>query len=116
MRRITPPKEIPLTLLSFDIEISDIFELGEQEDFEDYEPLHISVAATALHGGEEKVWYSQGADGVPVLSMTPQRAHELLEYLDEMQQNNMMVRIRRRIEGLYLQRSPIDQGSKLKQF
>jgi hypothetical protein len=80
-----------MKLLSFDIEISDVFELGKYEDIEKYAPFHISVAATAIHNGEERIWYSEDADGSPALSVTPQRAHELLEYLDEMQQAGFMV-------------------------
>ena len=80
-----------MKLLSFDIEISDVFELGKYEDIEKYAPFHISVAATAIHDGEERIWYSEDADGSPALSLTQQRAHELLEYLDEMQQAGFMV-------------------------
>jgi len=80
-----------MKLLSFDIEISDIFELGKHEDLEKYGPFHISVAATAIHHGEERVWHSEGDEGRPALNLTQQRAHELLEYLDEMQQQDFMV-------------------------
>lgn len=80
-----------MKLLSFDIEISDVFDLGLHEDMEKYAPFHISVAATAVHGGEERVWYSEDAAGVPALNLTRERAHELLEYLDEMQQKGFMV-------------------------
>ena len=80
-----------MKLLSFDIEISDVFELGQHEDMEKYAPFHISVAATAIHHGEERVWYSEGADGVPALNLTAEKAHELLEYLDEMQQDGYMI-------------------------
>jgi hypothetical protein len=80
-----------MKLLSFDIEISDVFELGKYEDIEKYAPFHISVAATAIHNGEERIWYSEDADGAPALNLTQQRAHELLEYLDEMQQAGFMV-------------------------
>jgi len=80
-----------MKLLSFDIEISDVFELGQYEDMEKYAPFHISVAATAIHDGEERVWYSGDAEGRPALNLTRQRAHELLEYLDEMQEKKFMV-------------------------
>lgn len=80
-----------MKLLSFDIEISDVFELAQYEDMDKYAPFHISVAATAIHGGEEKVWYSEDAEGRPALNLTPQRAHDLLEYLDAMQQQGFMV-------------------------
>ena len=80
-----------MKLLSFDIEISDVFELAEYEDMEKHAPFHISVAATAIHAGEERVWYSEDADGRPALNMTRQRAHKLLEYLDNKQQAEFMV-------------------------
>ncbi len=80
-----------MKLLSFDIEISDVFELGKHEDMEKYAPFHISVSATAIHDGEERVWYSEDEEGRPALNLTQQRAHELLEYLDEMQQKEFMV-------------------------
>lgn len=80
-----------MKLLSFDIEISDIFELKEGEDLEKYAPFHISVAAMAIHGGEEKLWYSYDDDGVPTTSITQQCACDLLRYLDEKQQKGFMV-------------------------
>jgi len=79
-----------MKLLSFDIELSDLFELKKNEDMEKYAPFHISVAATAVHDGEERAWYSE-EDGQPALNLTRERAHELLEYLDEMQQKEFMV-------------------------
>ena len=80
-----------MKLLSFDIEISDVFELDKHEDIEKYAPFHISVAATAIHSGEERVWYSEDEDGRPALNLTQQKAHELLEYLYEMQRMEIMV-------------------------
>lgn len=80
-----------MKLLSFDIEISDVFELGKNEDMEKYAPFHISVAATAIDGGEERVWYSEDEEGRPALNLTRRRAHELLEYLEEMQQKGFMI-------------------------
>ena len=80
-----------MKLLSFDIEISDVFELAEHEDMEKYAPFHISVAATAVLDGEELIWYSKDDQDRPALNLTKQRAHELLEYLDEMQQKGFMV-------------------------
>lgn len=70
-------------LLSFDIEISDVFTLGPGEDMERYAPFHISVAATAIPGGDELHWLSLDEAGVPALNLTPGRAHELLEYLEQ---------------------------------
>lgn len=72
-----------MNLLSFDIEISDVFTLGPGEDIERYAPFHISVAATAIPGGEERHWLSLDPNGQPALNLTQQRAHELLEYLEE---------------------------------
>ena len=80
-----------MKLLSFDIEISDVFELAKHEDMAQYAPFHISVAATAVHGGEERVWYSEKPAGHPALNLTQQHAHSLLEYLAKMQQNEFMV-------------------------
>ena len=80
-----------MKILSFDIEISDVFELGKNEDMETYAPFHISVAATAIHNGEERLWYSQDTDGLPALNLTPQRARELLEYLAQMQEDGFLV-------------------------
>jgi len=77
-------------VLSVDIEISDVFELGKHEDMEKYAPFRVAVAATAIHGGEERVWFSE-EDGHPALNMTPERAHELLEYLRDMQDSGYMV-------------------------
>ena len=93
MRKVTNPgnNETTSPLLSFDIEISDIFELGRHEDMEKYAPFHISVGATAVVDGEEKVWYSNNEEGAPALNLTRERAHELLEYLDEMQQKEVIV-------------------------
>ena len=80
-----------MELLSFDIEISDVFELEAHEDMEKYAPFHIAVGATAILDGEERMWYSLGAEGRPALNLTPDRAHDLLDYLDEMQQGGFAV-------------------------
>lgn len=80
-----------MKLLSFDIELSDVFELGPNEDLEKYAPLHISVAATAVHGGDEKLWFSTDEQGQPALNLSRQGARDLLEYLEQMQQAGYMV-------------------------
>ena len=80
-----------MKILSFDVEISDVFEFGEYEDMVKYAPFNISVAATAIYNGEQRVWYSENEDGRPAMGLTQRRAHELLEYLDEMQQQKFMV-------------------------
>ncbi|MCX5772896.1 MAG: hypothetical protein NTZ09_21860 [Candidatus Hydrogenedentes bacterium] len=80
-----------MKLLSFDIEIATVFERGENEDVDKYGPFDISVAATAIHGGEEIVWYSQDAAGNPSPTMTPEKAAEVLGYLLDMQERGFMV-------------------------
>ena len=74
-----------MKLLAFDIEIADIFDLQPGDDLEKYAPFHISVAATAIDQGEELHWYSTDASGQPTLTMSKQRAQQLLEYLDKKQ-------------------------------
>jgi hypothetical protein len=46
-----------MKLLSFDIEISDIFELKAYEDINKYSPFHISIASTVIHEGDEKLCF-----------------------------------------------------------
>lgn len=75
-----------MKLLGFDIEISDIFDLKPGEDLDQYAPFHISVAATAVWEGEEKLWYSEH-NGVPLPSMTKEDSYALLCYLRQMQEN-----------------------------
>lgn len=80
-----------MKLLSFDIEIADVFDLQPGEDMETYAPFHISVAATAIDDGEERLWYSVDEDERPTLHLTQRKAHELLEYLDAMQRADCML-------------------------
>jgi hypothetical protein len=80
-----------MQLLSFDVEISDVFELEEDEDLEKYAPFNISVASTVIHGGEERLWYSKEEDGRPLVNMTRSKARELLRYLLKMQEDGYMV-------------------------
>jgi hypothetical protein len=80
-----------MDFLSFDIEISDVFELGPDQDLDQFAPFHISVASTVVHEGEERLWYSMGDDDTPSLNITRERAHELLAYLDEQQQAGLKV-------------------------
>lgn len=80
-----------MKFLSFDIEISDVFELAPGEDLDSHAPFSISVASTVVHGGEERLWYSKGEDDVPSLNLDESGARELLGYLDEMQQAGVMV-------------------------
>ncbi len=80
-----------MNILSFDIEISDVFDLKPNEDLEKYAPFHISVAATSIHGGEEIVWYSKNDDGSPQLNLSQQDSQKLLEYLKQKQQEGLMI-------------------------
>ncbi len=78
-------------ILSFDIELSDVFDLAPNEDIEVHAPFHISTAATAVHGGDERNWVSNDLDGAPSTNLTRDRAHELLEYLEEQQDRGVDV-------------------------
>ena len=80
-----------MQLLSFDIEISDVFELKQHEDMEKYAPFHIAVGATAISYGEERLWYSVDQGGRPAPNLTRQRARDLLEYLHQMQERGFAV-------------------------
>lgn len=80
-----------MKILSFDIEISDVFDLKPHEDLERYAPFHISVAATSIHGGEEKIWYSQDEEGNPQLNLSQKDAQKLLEYLEQKQKDGLMI-------------------------
>ena len=72
--------------ISFDIEISDAFELKQGEDLLKYAPFHISVAAAVDSTGVSRLWHSTGADGKPAVEMSREGARELLAYLLQMQQ------------------------------
>jgi hypothetical protein len=72
--------------ISFDIEISDEFDLKPGEDLLQYAPFHISVAAAVDNTGLSKLWYSTGEDGKAAVEMTREGARELLTYLVQMQQ------------------------------
>ena len=78
-------KEACVKLLSFDIEIANVFDLRPGEDLEQYAPFDISVAATAIDGGEERLWYSSDDAGRPLVAMTRDKTCELLRYLKKMQ-------------------------------
>jgi hypothetical protein len=78
-------------LLSFDIELSDVFDLKPGEDLEKYGPFHISVASTAIDGGEERLWYSTSREGKPATNMDCATAARLLAYLQEKQRQGHMV-------------------------
>ena len=60
------------------------------EELENYAPFHISVAATAIHNGEDKIWDS-GNKVAPELNLTKDKARELLEYLDQKQNEGFAI-------------------------
>jgi hypothetical protein len=74
-----------MNYLSFDIEISDEFDLQPGEDLLQHAPFHIAVAATVDSTGHSRLWYTAAGDGTPALSMDQSKARELLEFLLEMQ-------------------------------
>ena len=74
-----------MAILSFDIEIADVFELAPGEDLDAHAPFHISVAATQIAGGEERLWLSRDADGRPASHLDREGARALLGYLAEAQ-------------------------------
>lgn len=80
-----------MDVLSFDIEISDEFELAPGEDLDDHGPFHISVASTVVHQGEQRLWYCEDAGGQPSSSITREKAEQLLDYLEERQKAGAMV-------------------------
>ena len=75
--------------LSFDIEIADVFDLKPGEDLIDHAPFHISVAATVDSDGNERLWYSTHADGVPKPVMEQPDARALLGFLEERQNDGV---------------------------
>ncbi len=74
-----------MKLIGFDIEISNVFDLRPGEDIDKYAPFDISVAATHIDGGEQRLWLSNGSDGKPMLNLKREQASELLDYLDQQQ-------------------------------
>jgi hypothetical protein len=70
-----------MAILTFDIEITNEFDLLSGEDLEDYGPFDISVAATHIPGGEELLWMSRTPTGTPAASMATADARALLHYL-----------------------------------
>jgi len=80
-----------MKLLSFDIEISDIFDLDQYEDINKYSPFHVCIASTVVHKGEEKTWYSTDNNDKPLVNMTKMKSNDLLIYLSDMQKKGYMV-------------------------
>ena len=80
-----------MDIVSFDIEISDIFELQSHEDLDKYGPFHISVASTAIYNGEEKLWYSVDGNNDPLANISRNTASNLLNYLKSMQNQGYLI-------------------------
>ncbi len=78
-------------ILSFDIEISNVFDLGPGEDINKYAPFDVAVAATQIAGSEHRLWFSPGQDDKPAINLQRHHAKELLDYLDEMQREGYAV-------------------------
>lgn len=74
-----------MNFLSFDIEISDVFDLRPGEDLAKYAPFHIAVAAAVEQDGSSRLFYSEEADGRPAAEMSQQTARELLDFLEQKQ-------------------------------
>ncbi|MBK7643552.1 MAG: hypothetical protein IPJ19_11000 [Planctomycetes bacterium] len=78
-------------LLSFDIEIANVFTLAPGEDLERYAPFDISVAAAATHGGSVRHWHARDVAGRPSGVLDAKLAREVLEYLRAEQQQGTRV-------------------------
>lgn len=74
-----------MAIATFDIEISNVFDLEPGQDLLDYAPFDISVAATHVVGGEERHWYTRDAAGRPGPNLSQSDAGELLAYLQGLQ-------------------------------
>lgn len=80
-----------MKLLSFDIEIADIFTLKSNEDIEKYGPFHISVASAVIYQGNCELWYSKDDEGYPKMHLSKEYALEMLYYLRQKQGEGYMV-------------------------
>jgi hypothetical protein len=68
-------------IVSFDIEIANVFTLAPGEDLERHAPFDISVAAAARQDGSVRHWHARGATGKPTGILDARLAREVLEYL-----------------------------------
>lgn len=80
-----------MTLLTFDIEISNVVGLKPGEDLQAHAPFDISVAATKVSGHDERLWLSRSDDGVPKVNLDRSDATGLLDYLEAMQKEGQML-------------------------
>ena len=78
-------------LVSFDIEIANVFTLRPGEDLERYAPFDISVAAAATLDGSVHHWYARDASGKPTGILDARTAREVLEYLRAEQRSGSRV-------------------------
>ena len=77
-----------MKIVGFDIETSNVFDLRPGEDIDKYAPFDVAVAATQIHGGEHRLWFSPDADGRPQVDLERKHAQELLQYLEQMQRTD----------------------------
>lgn len=84
-RPIQTRKELSMAILAFDIETANVFDLQPGEDLDDYGPFDITVAATHLVGGDERLWLTTTPDGKLGPNMSQAKAQEFLGYLELMQ-------------------------------
>lgn len=89
--RPEPVREATMKFLSFDIEISNVFDLRPGEDINKYAPFDVAVAATQIAGGEHRLWFSPGPDEKPLVNLQQKDAKELLDYLERMQREGYAV-------------------------
>ena len=80
-----------MNIVSFDIEISNVFDLRPGEDINKHAPFDVAVAATQVHGGEHRLWFSRDAEGQPRVDLERRHAQELLQYLEQMQRTDHAV-------------------------
>lgn len=80
-----------MRFLSFDIEISNVFDLRPGEDIDKYAPFDVAVAATQIDGEDTRLWYTAGPGGTPLINMDSARAGELLGYLEQMQREGCAI-------------------------
>ena len=85
------PSALHMGIITFDIETANIIDLGPGQDLDSFGPFDIAVAATHAVGGEERLWMSKSASGVPLPMMAPDAAQELLQYLESMQKLGHML-------------------------
>ena len=80
-----------MKIVSFDIETSNVFDLRPGETIDKYAPFDVAVAATQVHGGEHRLWFSRDANERPLVQLERQHAQELLQYLEELQRTGHAV-------------------------